>query len=166
MIFSVQNNNLMFSLEFFADLVQIQVRETVCGVFLVRMDIPIQVWHMVEVMRRDFNEHHIMQVPPTENQLGEMQMIEEVAEHVGMNYPETPDSRYVAQPFDDFLFPWEEWSMDNQTTIEEDEGFSEPRTPVSEPPRQAPVMKARPALRSIENLLSFHNMKKKYLSFC
>ena len=62
MIFSVQNNNLTFSVEFSADLVQIQVRETVCGVFLVRMDIPIQVWHMVEVMRRDFNEHHTTEV--------------------------------------------------------------------------------------------------------
>ena len=87
MIFSIQNNNLMFSVEFSADLVQIQVRETVCGVFLARMDIPIQFWHMVEVMRRDFNEHHITQVRPTENQLGEMHMMEEVVEHVGMNYP-------------------------------------------------------------------------------
>ena len=112
------------------------------------MDIPIQVWHMVEVMCRDFNEHPITQVPLTENQFGEMQMMEEVAEHVGMNYPETPDSRYVAQPFDDFLFPWEEGSVDNPITIEEDEGFSEPRTPVSEPP----VMETRPALRSTENL--------------
>ena len=80
MIFSVQNNNLMFSVEFLADLVQIQVRETVCGVFLARMDIPIQVWHTVEVMRRDFNEHRITQVPPTENQLGELQMM-------GMKWP-------------------------------------------------------------------------------
>ena len=85
MFFSVQNNKLMFSVEFSADLVQFQVRETVCGVFLARMDIPIQVWQMVEVMRRDFNDHHIRQVPPTENQLGEMQTMEEVAEHVGMN---------------------------------------------------------------------------------
>ena len=92
---------------------------------------------------------------PTENQLGEMQMMEEVAEHVGMNYPETPDSRYVAQSFDDFLFPWEEGTLDNPITIEEDEGFSEPRTPVSEPPRQPSVMEARPALRSIENLQNF-----------
>ena len=68
-------------------------------------------------------------------------MMEEVAEHVGMSYPEIPDSRYVAQPFDDFLFPWEEGSVDNPITIEEDEGFSEPRSPVSEPP----VMEARPA---------------------
>ena len=85
MIFSIQNNNLIISLEFSADLVQIQVRKTVCGVFRARIDIPIQVWHMVEVMRRDFNEHHITQVPLTENQLGEMQMMEEVAEHGGMN---------------------------------------------------------------------------------
>ena len=41
----------------------------------------------------------------TENQLGEMKMMEEVAEHVGLDYSDTPDSRYVAQPVDDFLFP-------------------------------------------------------------
>ena len=99
----------MFSVEFLPDLEQIQVRKTVSGVFLARMDIPIQVWHMVEMMRRDFNEHHMTQVSITENQLGYMQMMEEVSEHValkGLNYPEIPDSRYVAQPVDDFLFPW------------------------------------------------------------
>ena len=41
-------------------------------------------------------------------------MMEEVAEHVGMNYPETLDSRYVAQTFDDFLFPWKDGFVDNQ----------------------------------------------------
>ena len=138
----------MYSVEFSPDLEPIQARETVSGVFLARMEIPIQVWHLVEVMRRDFSEHHMMQVPITENQLGTMEMMEEVSEHVGMNYPEIPDSRYVAQPFDDFLFPWEEGSVDNPITIEGDEGFSEPRSLVSEPP----VMEARPALRSIENL--------------
>ena len=60
---------------------------------------------MVEVMRRDFNEHHMTQVPMTENQLEEMQMMEEVSDHVGMNYPEIPDSRFLAQPVDDFVFP-------------------------------------------------------------
>ena len=98
----------MYSIEFSPDLVQIQVRETVSGVFLLRMGIPIQVWHMVQVTQKDFNEHHMMQVPMTENQVGEMQLTEEVAEHVGMSYPEPPDSRYVAQPVDDFLFPCEE----------------------------------------------------------
>ena len=91
MIFSVQNSNLVYSVEFSPDLVQIQVRETVSGVFLAQMDIPIQLRHMVEVMRRDFNEHHMMQVPITENQLGTMQMMEEVSDHVGMNYLELPD---------------------------------------------------------------------------
>ena len=67
-------------------------------------------------------------------------MIKEVAEHVGINYPKTPDSRYVTQPFDIFLFPWQEGSVENPITIEEDEGFSEPRTPGSEPPRQPPAM--------------------------
>ena len=123
MIFSVQNSNLMYSVEFSPDLVQIQVRETVSGVFLARMDIPIQVWHMVELMRRDFNEHHMTKVPMTENQLEEMQMMEEVFDHEGMNYPEIPDSRFVAQTVDDFLFPWEEaGSAENPITIAEDEG--------------------------------------------
>ena len=76
MIFSVQNNNLMFSVEFSAYLVEIQVRETAFRVFLARMDIPTQVWHMVEVMLMNFNENHITQVPKTENQLEEMQMID------------------------------------------------------------------------------------------
>ena len=129
MIFSVQNSNLMYSVEFSPDLVQIQVRETVSGVFLARMDIPIQVWHMVYVMQRDFSEHHIMQVPITENQLGTMQMMGEVSDHLGMSYPEIPDSRFVAQPVDDFLFPWEkEGSIENPITIDEDEGFSETMT--------------------------------------
>ena len=46
------------------------------------MEIPIQDWHMVEVMQMDFNEHHMMQVPITENQLGTRQMMEDVSEQV------------------------------------------------------------------------------------
>ena len=70
------------------------------------MDIPIQVLHMAELIRRDFNEHHMTQVPTTENQFEEMRMTEEFSDHVGMNYPEIPDSTLLAQPVDDFLFPW------------------------------------------------------------
>ena len=107
MIFSVQNSNLMYTVEFSPDLVQTQVRETVSGVFLARMDIPTHVWHMVEVMRKEFNEHELMHVPLTEKQLATMQIMEEVTEHVGMNYTEILDSRLLAQPVDDFLLPWE-----------------------------------------------------------
>ena len=117
------------------------------------MDVPIQVWHMVEVMQRDFNEHLMIQVPITENQLGTMQMMEEVSEHVGMNYPEIPDSSFVAQPVDDFLFPWEETeSVENPITMDEDESFLETVTPQNPPPQQPPAMEPRPALRFIENL--------------
>ena len=76
----------MYSVELWRHLVQIQKLETVSAVFLAQMNIPIQVWHMVEVMQRDFNEHHMTQVTITENQLGTMQMMEEVSEYVGMNY--------------------------------------------------------------------------------
>ena len=119
------------------------------GVFLARMDIPIQVWHMVAVMRREFNEHHMTQVPITENQLGTRQLMEEVSEHVGMNFPEVPDSRFVAQPVDDLLFPWEEMvSAVNPITIDGDKGFSETLTPSA--PQQP--LQSRPAQLSIENL--------------
>ena len=102
------------------------------GVFLARMIIPIQVWPKVEVLRRDFNKHQMTQVPKTENQLGEIQMMEELAEHVEMNYPDTPDSRYVAQTVDDLLFTWQEaGSAGNPITIEEDKSFSEKMTPAT-----------------------------------
>ena len=149
----MQNTNLVYSVEFLPDLVQIQVRETVSGGFLARMDIPIQIWHMVELMRRDFNEHHMIQVPITENQLGTVQTMEEVTEHVGLNYLEIFDSRFVAQPVDDFLFPWEEsGSAKNSIKIDKDEGFSESMTPENASPQQPLLMEHRPALRSIENL--------------
>ena len=81
-------------------------------------------------------------------------MTEEVAEHVGMNYPDTPDSRYVAQPVNDFLFSWEEaGSAENPIIIDQDERFSEKMTP---PALQQPLQPC-PALRSIENL---HNSRK------
>ena len=78
-----------------------------------------------------------------------MQMMDEVSATVGRNYPKIPDSRFVAQPDDDFLFPWEEaGSSENPITIDEDEGFSETMTP---PAVQQPLQ-PRHALHSIENL--------------
>ena len=85
-----------------------------------------------------------------------MQLMEEISEHVGMSYLEIPDSRYVAQPVDDFLFPWEEAeSAENSITIDEDEGLSETMTPKWTPPQQPPEMEPHPALRSIENIQNF-----------
>ena len=79
----------MYLTEFLPMVVQTPVRETFSGAFLAPIDIPILLF---EVMQIDLNEHHLMQILTTENQLEAMQMIEEMAEHVGMNYPDTPDS--------------------------------------------------------------------------
>ena len=105
----------------------------------------------------------MMQVPITENQLGTMQMMEEISDHVVMNYPEIPDSRFVAQPVDDFLFPWEEAdSAENPITIDQDEGFSETMTPQNTPPQQPPAMEPRPALRTSRTLLLLDSSLIKY----
>ena len=56
--------------------------------------------------------------------------------------------------------------MGNPITIEEDDGFSKPRTLVSELPSQPPVMEARPALRSIEKLQNFENSAARQLLIC
>ena len=92
----------------------------------------------------------MMQVPITVNQLGTMQMMEENSDQVGMNYPETHDARFVAQPNDDCLFPWEDAGLTkNPITKDENEGFSETMTPPT--PQKPPAMKPGPALRSKEN---------------
>ena len=80
-------------------------------------------------------------------------MMEKMSEQVGMNYPEIPDTRFVTQPVDEFLIPWEEaGSAENPITIDEDEGFSETMTPQNSHPKQAAAVESRPALRSKENL--------------
>ena len=79
-------------------------------------------------------------------------MMEEVSELVGMNQPEVLDSRYVTEPNNDFLFPWEEAGpAEYPIAIDEDEGFSKtlPQNPL---PQQPPAMQPQPALLSIENI--------------
>ena len=54
--------------------------------------------------------------------------------------------------------------MEKPITIKGDDVFSEPRTAVSEPPRQLPVMEARPALCSIENFQNFENSAARFVN--
>ena len=62
-----------------------------------------------------------------------------------MEVPEVLDFRYVAQPVEDFLFPWEgAGSAKNPITMDEDEGFSERMTA----PQQSPAMKHPPTRHS------------------
>ena len=112
----------MFSVEFLLNIVQIQVRETLWRVY----GHLSHVWQKVEVMRMDFNEHQIMHVPMTEKELVSKQMKDEVAEHLVLDYPDTPDSRYVAQSIKESFYPLEEGSVANSIIIEEGHGFSQP----------------------------------------
>ena len=138
MIFSVQNNNLTTSVEeFLSEMVTMKELKSLSGIFVVQKDVPIQVWHMIAIMRRDFSEHHQMQVPINENKLATLRMMSQNAEKFGMDYPEFPHCSYVAQTAKNFLFlSEEEGSAENAITIGEDEGFSETWTPVIKPPRQ------------------------------
>ena len=75
-------------------------------------------------------------------------MMLNTAEHVEMNYPLFPDSRYVTQPVIDLLFPWkEEGPAENLIKRDEDEGISEPRTTLKEPTIKSDAMKRIPVLR-------------------
>ena len=117
---------------FLPEMMTVQKLESVSRYFLAHTDVPIQLWHKIEIMRKYPCEVHQMQFPIIENQLGKMGIMSQFAEQVALDYPEVPDSRYRAQPVNVFLFPLaEEGSVENKITIEEDEGFSDPITPVS-----------------------------------
>ena len=127
--------------------------ESVSRHFLAQLDVPIQLRHKIEIMRKYPCKNYRVQFPITENQLETMGMMSQFAEQVAIDYTDVPDSRYVAQLVNVFLFPWsEEGSVENKITIKEDEGFPDPITPVSETPSETPAPWARPALRSITNL--------------
>ena len=64
--------------------------------------------HMIEIMRRNFTENTQIKFLISKNQLGKMEAMSQIAEQFGMYYPEVPVSGYVAQPVNEFLFPWEE----------------------------------------------------------
>ena len=79
------------------------------------VDVTIQVWHMIEIMRRDFSDHHHLQAPITKNQPETIGMMSHFTEQLGMDYSQVPDYKYKAQPGNDFLFPWEgEGSAENR----------------------------------------------------
>ena len=92
--------------------------------------------------------------------------MEEVSEHVGMNYPEIPDSRFVAQTVDGFLFPLEQaGSAKNPITIDKDEGFSETMTP----PALQQTLQPSPSLHFhtlSKKLKHFSDLVKKMKHFC
>ena len=82
---------------------EIKVLKSIAGIFLAQKNVSIQVCHIIEIMRRDFSEHHQMQVPITESPLETMTKMSQIAEQVCLDYPEIPD-KYVTELVIDFLF--------------------------------------------------------------
>ena len=150
MIFSVQNSNLMYSVQFSPDLVQTQMRETVSAKILARVDIPIQVCHVLEVMRRDFNQHHRIQLPIAENQLGTTKNMEEAVWARGIVLPRNSWLHIVAQPLSLWGGDWisrkphhNRWRLRLLRTNNAQN--TSPQQP----------LQPRPALFSVENLQKF-----------
>ena len=82
---------------------EIKVLESVAGIFLAQKNVSIQVCHIIEILRRDFSEHHQMQVPLTESPLETMTKMSQIGDQICLEYPEIPD-KYMAELVIDFLF--------------------------------------------------------------
>ena len=134
-----------------------KVRDTASAIFLAQLNFSFQELHIIEVTRRDFNNNHHMQVLVTWNEFGMMGMMSQIAEKVGIDYSEVPDSRYVAQPMNDFLFLWEEKGYVEKRFYSERMRDSriEPVTLMRKPSSETPVMETRPALRSFAKFFSY-----------
>lgn len=145
MQFTVTNNNMRYSFTFWPDFVTIRVEDLQSGIFVTTLDIPIQVWQLVDVQRNQFRDYHSSTIPITENQQGSMEMYQQVDMAAG----------YV--PFGSFVndnqfqagsiehrFAWEnEGSQENPIEVDSDtdSGF---------------VNDLRPALAEIQNSQQFN----------
>ena len=71
----------------------VKVVESVSWVFLAQRDVPIPIRHMIELLRRDLSEHHSMQFPIADNQIGTMGVLSQIAGQVVVDYRVAPDFR-------------------------------------------------------------------------
>ena len=91
MEFTVQNNNLLYSVSFTEEIARTGVRDLSNGLYESVIGLPITVWHIIEHQRQQFDTYHQGQVPILENQLGTHAMGHEVAVVSGHHYPHVID---------------------------------------------------------------------------
>ena len=60
MFFSVEKNNLTYSVLFLPEMMTVIVLQSVTGSFLAQMDLPIQMWLLIKISRIDLTEYHQM----------------------------------------------------------------------------------------------------------
>ena len=116
MEFTVQNNNLLYSVSFTEDIARIGVRDLSNGLYESVITLPITVWHIIDQERQQFDTYHQGQVLITENQLGTHAMGHEVAVASGHHYPHVNGSDFPANYVagnTEYTFPWEEGQIPN-----------------------------------------------------
>ena len=116
MEFTVQNNNLLYSVSFTEEIARIGLRDFSNELYESLITLPITVWHIIEHQRQQFDTYHHGQVPITENQLATHAMGHEVAFVSGHHYPHVNGSHFPANYAAgniQYTFPWEEGQIPN-----------------------------------------------------
>ena len=87
MEFTVQNNNLLYSVSFTEEIAWIGVRDLSNGLYESVTTLRITEWHIIEHQRQQLDTYHQQKAAITENQLGTHAMGHEVAVVSGQHYP-------------------------------------------------------------------------------
>ena len=125
-IFSVQNSNFMYSVEFSFDRVQIQIRETISEIHLARMYIPIQVWHRWSWCKEILRNIIWRKFASQRNILEACKWA--IVWACGNELPRDCWFYMCGSTIRVFIFPREEGGfVENSITIKEEEGFTEPK---------------------------------------
>ena len=105
MIFSVSNDGIQWTLDFGPDSVTIAVNDLDQNITISSQEIPLAAWQLLLSQRQDFLDSHLSRVPITPNQLGTMEMTDEVLSSVGAQDLDT--SSYQVSDLEDIEFNWE-----------------------------------------------------------
>ena len=110
MIFLVSNDGIQWTLDFGPDSVTFALNDLDQNITISSQEIPRAAWHMLMSQRQDFLDNHLPRVPITQNQMGTMEMREEVLSSVGAQDLDT--SSYQVSDLEDIEFNWENSQSD------------------------------------------------------
>ena len=110
MIFSVSNDGIQWILDFGPNSVTIAVNDLDQKITISSQEIPLAAWQLLLSQRQDFLNNHLARVPITPNQVGTIEMREEVLSSVGAQDLDT--SSYQVSDLEDIEFNWEDSQLD------------------------------------------------------
>ena len=109
MIFSVTNDGIS------PDSVIITVNDLDQNVTISSQEIHLDAWQLLLSQRQDFLNNHLPRVPVTQNQVGGMEMRDELLSSVGAQDLDT--SSYQVSDLDDIEFKWENSQLDMDAVL-------------------------------------------------